>query len=91
MQACRQSGNMAIRETGKRASGHGGKRASVQAGKKLVDIILKMIYIYVNKRRQAGAELCQAQERLGLAKIALPVVVFHLIQQKLWSSFICQK
>ena len=28
---------------------------------------------------QAGAELCQAQEKLGLAKPALPVVVFHLL------------
>jgi hypothetical protein len=29
------------------------------------------------KGKQAGAELCQAQEKLGLAKPALPVVVFH--------------
>ena len=31
------------------------------------------------ERKQAGAELCQAQEKLGLAKPALPVVVFHLL------------
>ena len=32
------------------------------------------------KERQAWAELCQAQYKLGLAKLALPltVVVFHL-------------
>ena len=30
------------------------------------------------ERKQAGAELCQAQEKLGLAKPDLPVVVFHL-------------
>ena len=32
------------------------------------------------KERQAGAELCQAQYKLGLAKLALPLtaVVFHL-------------
>ena len=31
------------------------------------------------KDGQAGAELCQAQEKPGLAKPALPVVVFHLL------------
>jgi hypothetical protein len=30
------------------------------------------------KIKKAGAELCQAQEKLGLAKPDLPVVVFHL-------------
>jgi hypothetical protein len=34
-----------------------------------------------NKIKQAGAELCQAQEKLGLAKPALP-------SKKLWLSFI---
>ena len=32
----------------------------------------------------AGAELCQSQEKLGLAKPALP-------SKKLWSSSICQQ
>ena len=30
-------------------------------------------------KKQAEAELCQAQEKLGLAKTDLPVVVFHLL------------
>jgi hypothetical protein len=34
-----------------------------------------------NNNKQAGAELCQAQEKieLGLAKTDLPVVVFYLL------------
>jgi hypothetical protein len=32
-----------------------------------------------NQYKQAGAELCQAQEKLGLAKADLPVVDFHLL------------
>jgi hypothetical protein len=37
--------------------------------------------IFVNiQAKQAGAELCQAHKKLGLAKLALPlnVVIFHL-------------
>jgi hypothetical protein len=30
-------------------------------------------------QEQAGAKLCQAQEKLGLAKGTLPEVVFHLL------------
>ena len=32
-----------------------------------------------NSGKQAGAELCQAQEKPRLAKLALPVVIFHLL------------
>ena len=31
------------------------------------------------KEKQAGAELCQAQEKLGLTKPDLPVVIFYLL------------
>ena len=34
----------------------------------------------IKKRKEAGAELCQAQEKLGLAMPALP-------SKKLWSPF----
>ena len=37
------------------------------------------ICITENTCKQAGAELCQAQEKQGLAESALPVVVFHLL------------
>ena len=30
-------------------------------------------------KRKAGAELCQAQEKLGLPMPDLPVVIFHLL------------
>jgi hypothetical protein len=30
-------------------------------------------------KKHAGAELCQTQEKQGIAKPALPVVVFHLL------------
>ena len=31
------------------------------------------------KAKQAGAELCQAQEKMGLTKPDLPVVIFYLL------------
>ena len=31
------------------------------------------------RRKQAGAELCQAHEKLGLPMPDLPVVIFHLL------------
>ena len=41
--------------------------------------ILSFTKLCVKRGKQAGAELCQAQEKLGLAKGTLPEVVFHLI------------
>ena len=43
-------------------------------------ITLWEVYHSNKDNKQAGAELCQAQEKLGLAKLALPliVVVFYL-------------
>ena len=45
--------------------------------------------LFENKRRKAGAELCQAQWKLGLAKLALPltVVIFHLKHKKIMVVF----
>ena len=34
---------------------------------------------YIKYIKQVGAELCQAQEKLGLAKPPLPGVNFHLL------------
>jgi hypothetical protein len=44
--------------------------------------VIQTLHIFVtfhNISKQAGAELCQAQEKLGLAKGTLPEVVFHLL------------
>ena len=47
--------------------------------------LLDLISInYLRIIEQAGAELCQAQEKLSLAKPSLP-------RKKLWSSFTCQE
>ena len=43
--------------------------------------------------RQAGAELCQAQEKLGLAKPAVPskkLLSFSILTKHLMLSSICQ-
>ena len=45
--------------------------------------ILKLVEDNYHDKKQAGVELCQAQEKLGIAYSALP-------SKKLWSSSICQ-
>ena len=42
-------------------------------------IVGLFVQMCIDLIQQAGAELCQAQEKLGLAKTDLPVVVFHLL------------
>ena len=39
----------------------------------------KTIHLGGSSVEQAGAELCQAQEKLGLAKTDLPVAVFRIL------------
>ena len=39
---------------------------------------LGKVMVGETRKKQAGAELCQAEEKLGLANQGLPVVLFHL-------------
>ena len=39
---------------------------------------LGKVIVGETRKKQAGAELCQAEEKLGLANQGLPVVLFHL-------------
>jgi hypothetical protein len=56
-----------------------GAHVSGRGGKKNWNNFLIIFSSISKKLKQTGADLCQAQEKLGLAKPDLPVVVLDLL------------